>query len=169
MLRRISSGLVVLCLSIALVACSIQDEVKHYSCEGVVTEYFSGKAYGGRQKNETKERISISVYKSEVILEGNTLFHPLVNLALRDNNENLRQGVFSVCSKDDRKISFDNYGCDFEKNVILSSFVVSEGVYNGILDELTINQFRKYANPFVERLSSRTEMQGVYSCKLVKK
>jgi hypothetical protein len=156
-------------LALPLASCSIDYRVKHYSCEGIVTEYFFGKAYGGYQENQTKERISISVYKNEVILAGNTLFHPLVNLALRDNNENLRQGVFSICSKDDRKISFDNYGCDFEKNVMLSSFVVSEGVYNGILDELTINQFRKYANPFVERLSSRTEMQGVYSCKLVKK
>ena len=128
-----------------------------YRCEGEVMEIFSGQAYGGEKRYTTKELIGLTVASKYIRLSGTSVLYPVPNYMKHD------WGRLDICADKNKDITFDNYGCNFEKNIIHLSREVTEGLFNQITNQLTLTQYRKYKIG-AEKDPHSYMKRGVYQC-----
>lgn len=131
------------CCSLILVgmlsaSCSQKFSEVSYVCEGTITEIFKPD---GSETFVTKERIALIVESDTIRLEGVSYFFPLMSLVGDVRNGGLNR--LNICTKTSTQIEFDNYGCDFDKNVVTPSALVAEGFFNLVIGQLYINDYRK--------------------------
>lgn len=141
-------------------SCDWRASGSHYACDGTVKALLS----------QYQETISISIYNKTIVAAGDSLFLPFANFSQPDS-----ESAFSICEKSDQKISFDNYGCDFDKNIMTSMTVLS-GTFNPILALLQIEKRRKYTSEGARNLiadgtyfdKTTAYAIGTYKCRPVK-
>jgi hypothetical protein len=131
-----------------------------FSCKGTLLKEYIGKT--SQQPIEIKENIGVIIKNSEVVLSADT---SMMRIPTQYSSGNIKTGFnFPICSKQNHKISFNNFACNYEKTfnrVKNSTPLVDlvEGSLDGITNKLVITM--RPTNEKIDALEKRKT--GFYS------
>jgi hypothetical protein len=115
-----------------------------FNCKGTLLKEYVGKVPLGREHQgpyELEENISVIVNDTQIILSADS---SMMRTPTQYSPGNIEGGFnFPICKKQNHKISFNNYACNYEKtfnNVKNSMPLVDlvEGSLDGITNKLII-------------------------------
>lgn len=110
-----------------------------FSCKGTLSKEYIGET--SQKPIVIEENIGVIINKSEVILSADTT---MMRIPTQYSPGNIKGGFnFPICKKQNHKISFNNFACNYEKtfnNVKNSMPLVDlvEGSLDGITNKLVI-------------------------------
>lgn len=156
-LKSAFRGSIVLTVAVIVAGCG-SDAGKVYVCRGELLERYD-------QEFISNDKLAVLIFKDHVRLEGNSPLLNIVNHAPPRRNQKLNLDTLTICqSETGNQIQFDSYGCDFDKNISVSSLEITYGTFNLALRELVLHQYRRYKLNEPENGKVMHIKRGVYEC-----
>lgn len=131
-----------------------------FSCKGSLSKEYVGKT--SQKPIEIKENVGVIIKNSEVFLSADT---SMMRIPTQYSSSKIKTGFnFPICSKQNHKISFDNFACNYGKTFnrfknSMTSVDLVEGSFDGITNKLVITM--KPTNEKIDALEKRKS--GFYS------